>query len=87
MKDYSLHTKPKKRITLDDLALMVHRGFLHMDEKFTKRFDTMDARFDAMDKRFNDAEQRDERRFQEIEDEIRNDHRPRIRALEKVLDM
>jgi hypothetical protein len=42
----------KKNLTIDDLALMVGKGFQSVD----KRFDGVDKRLDRMDKRFDKIE-------------------------------
>jgi DNA anti-recombination protein RmuC len=50
-----------KKITLEDLAGMVNRGFRDVDQKFEKvdqRFNAMDKKFDIVDSRFNDMEDR-----------------------------
>ena len=61
-----------KKVTIDELAIMVQHGFTEMD----KRFDNMDKRFDRLEKRFD-----------KLEDIVLSDHRPRIRTLEKELDI
>jgi len=57
----------KKEITIDDLALMVGKGFQSVD----KRFDEVDKRLDRMDKRFD-----------RIEKLILTEHKERIEKLE-----
>ncbi len=42
--------KPVKETTIDDLAIMIGKGFDHVD----KRFDHVDKRFEEMDKRFEE---------------------------------
>lgn len=45
--------------TIDDLALMIKKGFDCVDDRFKKvdeRFNKMDERFDKMDERFNKME-------------------------------
>jgi hypothetical protein len=42
----------KRNVTIEDLAVMVKRGFDGVD----KRFDLVDKRFDAMDDRFERVE-------------------------------
>ena len=49
----------KKKITIEDLAGMVKRGFDAVDARFDKidaRFEKVDARFDDMDARFDRIE-------------------------------
>lgn len=57
----------KKNITIDDLAVIVQKGFNGVD----KRFDSVDKRFDLVDKRFD-----------KIENLIIADHKKRIEKLE-----
>jgi len=64
----------KKDITIDDLAVMVGKGFESVD----KRFDAVDKRFDGVDKRFDKVE----KRLDKIEKLIISDHRERIEKLE-----
>lgn len=44
----------KKNVSLDDLAVMVKRGFDGVD----KRFDGVDKKFDGVDKKFDKVEKR-----------------------------
>ena len=50
----------KKKTTIDDLAVMVKKGFDQTTDKesVNKRFDEIDKRFDGVDKRFIGVEQR-----------------------------
>ncbi|MFZ3054941.1 MAG: hypothetical protein WA091_03100 [Minisyncoccales bacterium] len=64
----------KKEVTIDDLALMVRKGFQSVD----KRFDEVDKKFDLVDKRFD----RMDKRFDRIENLILADHKERIEKLE-----
>ena len=64
----------KKEITIDDLALMVGKGFQSVD----KRFDGVDKRFDGIDKRLD----RMDKRFDRIEKLILAEHKERIEKLE-----
>jgi len=65
-----------KNITIDDLALMVSKGFAGMDNRFAgmdNRFAGMDKRFDSMDKRFDSIEDRLgnlEKGFEEMKAEL-----------------
>lgn len=43
--------KKKKKITIDDLAMMVARGFGSQDKEFNKRFDGIDERLDGIDRK------------------------------------
>jgi len=71
----------KKEITIDDLALMVGKGFQSVDKRFDgidKRLNGMDKRFDSMDKRFDNMD----KRFDRIEKLILSEHKERIEKLE-----
>ena len=57
----------KKNITIDELALMVQRGFGEVD----KSFEHVDKRFDQVDKRFD-----------KIENLVLASHQKRIEKLE-----
>lgn len=66
----------KKSVTIDDLALMVQRGFLGVDEKFQdveermqKGFQNVDEKFQGMDEKFQGMEQR----FDELKEELKMD--------------
>jgi len=66
-----------KNITIDDLAIMVQKGFEAVD----KRFDTVDERFEAVDKRFEAVD----KRFDKIEkklDRVTESYGERIEKLE-----
>ncbi|MFZ3057974.1 MAG: hypothetical protein WA092_02925 [Minisyncoccales bacterium] len=63
-----------KNTTIDELAVMVGKGFQAVD----KRFDGVDKRFDSVDKRFDKVEKRLDR----IEKLILADHKERIEKLE-----
>jgi hypothetical protein len=64
----------KKEITIDDLALMVGKGFQSVD----KRFNGIDKRLNGMDKRFDNMD----KRFDRIEKLILSEHKERIEKLE-----
>ena len=64
----------KKNFTINDLALMVGRGFNATD----KRFDGVDKRFDGVDRKLFEVNQRLDR----IEKIILEDHKNRIEILE-----
>jgi len=44
-----------KKITIDDLAMMVQRGFNGTDEKMGKGFRDVDARFEKIDDSFEEV--------------------------------
>lgn len=46
----------KENVTLDDLAMMVQKGFDHVDKRFAaidKRFDEVDNRFEKIEKKLD----------------------------------
>ncbi|MFZ3054942.1 MAG: hypothetical protein WA091_03105 [Minisyncoccales bacterium] len=63
----------KKDVTIDDLAMMVQKGFIETAKKseMDQRFNDVDERLDKMDKRFD-----------RIENLILADHKERIEKLE-----
>lgn len=64
----------KKNITMDDLAVMVKKGFDGVDT----RFNGVDLRFNKVDKRFDNIEGR----FDKIERILVANHHQRIEKLE-----
>ena len=77
----------KKNVTIDDLAVMVQKGFDGVDEKFErvdKRFEQVDKRFDGIDKRLDGMVTKAEmnRRFDGLEDRVLAGHQKRIEKLE-----
>ncbi len=49
----------KEEITTNDLAVMIKKGFDHVDERFEKvdeQFEKVDERFEKMEKRFDNLE-------------------------------
>lgn len=76
---------PKKTITLEDLAVMVSRGFESVHEQsadfrtsVTERFDRVEHRLDGLEQRLGGVE----RRLDAFADEI-GTHRHRIKQLER----
>lgn len=67
----------KQRITLDELAIMVKKGFDGVD----KHFDEVPERFEGMERRFNQVQSSLDR----IEKQILTDHERRIRVIEEAL--
>ena len=67
----------KKNITIDELAVMVQKGF----EETAKKAD-MDLRFEQVDKRFDKMD----KRFDKIENLFIANHKKRIEKLEDELD-
>lgn len=70
----------KKNVTIDDLAVMVQKGFDGVD----KKFDQVDKRFEQVDKRFDSMVTKAEmnRRFDGLEDRVLASHQKRIEKLE-----
>lgn len=71
------------RITIEDLALMVKKGF-----------DSVDRRFNILEHQFKDMRMYMDQRFDRLEakmDNVENtvfkDHAPRIRRVEKKLEI
>jgi len=64
----------KKSITIDDLAIMVAKGF----EETAKQSD-MDKKFEEVDKRFNEMD----KRFDRIENILIKQHSDKIENLER----
>jgi archaellum component FlaC len=70
----------KKEVTIDDLAMMVQRGFMETAKKID-----LDSLSKSVDKRFNDVDKRFDRmdkRFDKIEKLILSEHKERIEKLE-----
>jgi septal ring factor EnvC (AmiA/AmiB activator) len=67
----------KENITINDLAVMVQKGFTAVD----KRFDEVDYKFEQVDKRFGQID----KRFDKLEKLILADHKRRIEKLEDEL--
>ena len=67
----------KKKITIEDLAGMVKRGFDDTHVYMDKRFEAVDRRFEAVDRRFDDMD----RRFDRIENMILKRHEEEIEHL------
>ena len=64
-----------KTVTLDDLALMIGRGFNEVHEKFNKvdeRFDGLEGRMDNLEKKVDDGLLRANARFDTIEMRIQD---------------
>ena len=61
----------KKDITINDLAVMVQKGFSGVDKRFDAMHNEMDKRFDLVDKRFD-----------KVENLILENHRKRIEKME-----
>lgn len=69
---------PKKETTIDDLAIMVQRGFIGVDKKIETGFKNVDKKFENVDKRFDEVGQR----LVKIERKIDSNHEQRIERLE-----
>jgi hypothetical protein len=91
----------KKNITINDLAIMVQKGFsdiesrmatkAEMNKKFEamdKQFEVIDRRFGAMDKKFDRIDNRFDfvdKKLARIESVLVTDHRQRIEKLEMAV--
>lgn len=76
-------TEVQTKITLEDLALMVKKGFGEMDKNFAElrgRVDTIEGSMAT-----KDDIKRIEHRFIAVEKTVYDDHHPRLRKLEKKL--
>jgi len=66
----------RKKVTIEDLAGMVKRGFDSVDKRFEQvdqRFDSVDKRFEQVDKRFEQVDKRFEqvdKRFDNLENRM-----------------
>jgi len=49
---------PKKNTTIDDLAVMVQKGFIGVDKKMEAGFKNVDKKFENVDKKFDEVNQR-----------------------------
>lgn len=81
MKKEQKTTKKTKKLTIDDLAIMVAGGFAGMDKKFDKRFNEVDKRLDKMDQRFEKMEQT----LYEMQSDMLT-IKERLNKIEKVLE-
>lgn len=64
----------KKKVTIEDLAVMTQKGFLAVD----KRFDGVDKKFGEIDKRFDEVDKRLDR----IENLLIRDHENRLNRID-----
>ena len=78
-------------ITIDDLAVMVKKGFDEMDRRFAesdKRFDRIESRMDKFEVRFDIIETKLdvlEEKFDNLSDVVTKNHSVRIKRLERHL--
>ena len=78
---------------LDDLALMVAKGFREVDKRFEqvdKRFEQVDKRFEQIDARFDRLETRFDRlemSFHGLEKTVVNNHAVQLRKIESKLQI
>ena len=82
----------KKKITIEDLAIMTKKGFdetyERMDKRFAETHEIMDKRFEIVDKRLDLIDRRLEefdRRFQKIEAQINQKFDKLITTLDHFL--
>lgn len=73
---------PKKETTIDDLAIMVAKGFSSMQEYMDKRFDGVDIRFDKVEERLDRVEER----LDKVEDRLDKIEGHHSRRLDNVED-
>lgn len=82
------HDKEKKETTLDDLALMVGKGFNSMDEKFKnvdKRFESADKRFDKIESRLGKLEKGQEEIKDKLDKKVSNwEHKSLVHRVEDL---
>jgi len=73
-----------KNITIDELAVMVQKGFNGVDARFDKMGKEMNSRFEQVDKRLDGMVTKAEmnRRFDGLEDRVLASHQKRIEKLE-----
>lgn len=60
-----------KNVKIEDLAIMIKKGFDSVDKRFKsvdKRFDLVDSRFNSIDERFDLVDER----FDSVEKEIKS---------------
>ena len=74
----------KKNITINELAVMVQKGFNGVDTRFDKMSKEMNSRFEQVDKRLDGMVTKAEmnRRFDGLEDRVLASHQKRIEKLE-----
>ncbi|GEM_PF-5675367 len=78
------------KITLEELALMVKKGFDENSHQFRELRQEMDERFDAVDKRFDILEVKVDRlevKMDNVESAVFKDHSTRIKRLERKLEI
>ena len=68
-----------KKITIDDLAAMFMREFTFLRKYMDERFDKLEARMDASEKRMDASE----KRLENICGVVLQEHKPRMKTLEK----
>lgn len=56
-----------KKITINDLAVMVQNGFNSIHSEMDTRFNLVDKKFEAVDRRFEQIESRFDKRFDGID--------------------
>jgi len=75
-----------KKVTLNDLAGMVQRGFLANEKRFDKideQFNEIDERFDGVDGRFDGIDKRLDKLEKDVK-ELKEDFRKILAGLDKV---
>jgi hypothetical protein len=74
-------TMKKRKITLDDLAIMTQNSFTELGVEMNTRFDQVDRRFEVIDERFEEID----RRFDRVENLLLRSHDNRLDALEDTV--
>ena len=60
----------KSTVTIDDLAIMVAKGFDHVENKMDVKFEAVNKRLDDIDFRLGKIESNHERRLDILEDKM-----------------
>jgi len=74
--------KKKKDVTLNDLAIMMGRGFNEVDKRFTEVHEKMDKGFARVDKRFEQVDAR----FADVYEKI-NENTKEIKAVKGEVNL
>ncbi|MCK5122888.1 MAG: hypothetical protein KAQ87_01960 [Candidatus Pacebacteria bacterium] len=58
----------KKEITIDELAGMMQRGFVALENKMDSKFDKLDSKFDRLDNKVNGLKSEMDRKFDRVDE-------------------
>ena len=75
----------EKEITINELAGMMQRGFVALENKMDGKFETVDRRFEQVDKRFEQVDRKFEqvdKRFEQVDEKFRKS----LDNQDKILD-